>query len=93
MARAIHPKKDIEMALRYAEWQGWRVEVGGSHAWGKLYCPYNSELCRCGAFCISSIWCTPKNPGSHARALCRVVDNCTLNQMRGAKPVSHGRES
>lgn len=93
MARAIHPKKDIEMALLYAEWQGWRVEVGGSHAWGKLYCPYNSELCRCGAFCISSIWCTPKNPGNHARALCRVVDNCTLNQMRGAKPVSHGRES
>lgn len=32
MARASHPKKEIEMALRYAEEQGWRIEVGGSHA-------------------------------------------------------------
>lgn len=32
MARSPHPKKDIEAALRYAESQGRRVEIGGSHA-------------------------------------------------------------
>lgn len=50
MARSPHPKKDIEAALRHAESQGWRVEVGGSHAWGKMYCPYNDAGCRCGEF-------------------------------------------
>ena len=44
MPRRLHPKKEIEAALRHAESKGWRVEVGGSHAWGKMYCPYNSSL-------------------------------------------------
>ena len=50
MARSSHPKKEIEAALRHAESQGWRVEMGGSHAWGKIYCPYNDDGCRCGEF-------------------------------------------
>jgi len=50
MARSSHPKKEVEDALRHAEGQGWRVEVGGSHAWGRMYCPYNDEECRCGEF-------------------------------------------
>ncbi|MCM2568797.1 MULTISPECIES: hypothetical protein [Janthinobacterium] len=81
MARSPHPKKDIEAALRHAENQGWRVEVGGSHAWGKIYCPYNDASCRCGEFCIACIWSTPKNPGNHAQAIRRVVDNCTFNKL------------
>lgn len=24
--------------LKHAEEEGWRVEVGGGHAWGKIYC-------------------------------------------------------
>jgi hypothetical protein len=40
MARKPHSKPDIEAALRHAEKHGWRVEIGGSHAWGKMYCPY-----------------------------------------------------
>jgi hypothetical protein len=76
MARARHPKKEIEAAIQYAEASGWRVAVGGSHAWGKLYCPYNEAECRCGQFCITSIWSTPRNPGNYARKLRRVVDNC-----------------
>ncbi len=80
MARPSHPKKEVEEALRHAEGQGWRVEVGGSHAWGRIYCPYNDEECRCGEFCITSVWSTPKNPGNHARALRRVVDNCTTHR-------------
>jgi hypothetical protein len=77
MARSPHPKKEVEEALKHAEEQGWRVEVGGSHAWGRIYCPYNDEECRCGEFCITS---TPKNPGNHARALRRVVNNCTTHR-------------
>ncbi|NIM41181.1 MAG: hypothetical protein GTN84_08760 [Hydrogenophaga sp.] len=80
MARAAHPKKEVEEALRYAEEHRWRVEVGGSHAWGKLYCPYNDAECRCGEFCITSVWSTPKSAGNHARALRRVVDNCTTRR-------------
>lgn len=82
MARSSHPKKEIEAALRYAEDRGWRVSVGGSHAWGRIYCPYDDERCRCGEFCITSVWSTPKNAGNHARALRRVVDNCTMRRQR-----------
>lgn len=77
MARPIHPRKEIEEALRYAETHGWRVEPGGSHAWGRMYCPYNDPECRCGAFCVTSIWSTPRNASNHAKALRRVVDRCS----------------
>jgi len=80
MVRRAHPKKEIEQVLRYAEQQGWRVVVGGSHAWGKMYCPYDDDECRCGEFCITCIWSTPKNPANHANALCRVVENCSTHR-------------
>ena len=80
MPRTAHPKKEVEEAIRYAETNGWRVEVGGSHAWGPMYCPYNDVECRCGDFCIVSIWGTPKSPGNFARQLKRVVDNCTARK-------------
>ncbi|MGH8226913.1 MAG: hypothetical protein ACREU3_03240 [Steroidobacteraceae bacterium] len=75
--RSRHPKKEVEEALQYAEHAGWQVSIGGSHAWGKIYCPYNDRECRCGEFCIASIWSTPRNPGNHASQIRRVVDNCT----------------
>jgi hypothetical protein len=37
MPRKSHPKKEVEAALRYSESMGWRIEVGGGHAWGKMY--------------------------------------------------------
>lgn len=77
MARATHSKKEVEEALAHAEEHGWRVEVGGSHAWGKMYCPNNDKTCRCGTHCITSIWSTPKNAGNFAKQIRRVVDNCT----------------
>lgn len=80
MARKPHPKKEIEAALCHAEAHGWRVSVGGSHAWGKMYCPDNDENCRCGEFCITSIWSTPKNAGNEAKKIRRVVDNCTTRK-------------
>ncbi len=82
MSRKKHSKQEIEEALRYAEERGWRVAVGGSHAWGKIYCPYNDKGCRCGEFCIASIWSTPKNAGNHAKQIRRTVDNCTRHGAR-----------
>lgn len=84
MARKAHPKQDVERAIQHAESKGWRVEVGGSHAWGKLYCPYNDGECRCGLFCIASVWSTPRNAVSHARDLMRVVDHCRIHRERAA---------
>ena len=77
MARAKHPKKEVEAVLQYAESKNWTVHVGGSHAWGKLYCPNNDSQCRCGTFCIMSVWSTPKNSGNHAKDIKRGVDGCT----------------
>jgi hypothetical protein len=48
-----------------------------------MYCPYNDAECRCGEFCIASIWSTRKNPGNHARQLKCVVDNCLRNKQTG----------
>jgi len=80
MARTPHSNKEVEKALRIAEGHGWRVERGGSHAWGKIYCPYNDVECRCGEFCITSVWRTPRNPDNHAKALLRVVLNCSTRK-------------
>lgn len=77
MVRSVHPKKEVEAALKYAEAKGWRVEIGGAHAWGKIYCPYNDSECRCGEYCITSIWSTPRSVVNHGKAIKRVVDNCT----------------
>ncbi|MEM7595795.1 MAG: hypothetical protein AAF383_30555 [Cyanobacteria bacterium P01_A01_bin.83] len=75
-----HPNKEIRSALEYAKQKGWRVKQGGSHAWGKIYCPYNDSDCRCGEFCKISIWSTPRNPINHAKQIRRVVDNCIYHQ-------------
>ena len=89
MPRKPHPKLEVEAALRKAESEGWRIALGGPHAWGRMYCPYNDETCRCGEFCIASIWSTPKNAGNHARQIGRIVDNCTTHRARQKKdPVS-----
>lgn len=77
MARPKHPDKDIEQALRHAETLGWRVDKARGHAWGRMFCPWNDQDCRCGEFCITSVWSTPRNPKAHARVIRRVVDNCT----------------
>ncbi|GLR45911.1 hypothetical protein GCM10007880_64290 [Mesorhizobium amorphae] len=91
MARKSHPKKEIEAALRHAEAQGWRIEIGGSHAWGKMYCPYNDDQCRCGEFCITSIWSTPKNAGNEAKKLKRLLDNCTTHKAK-TEETAEGKE-
>lgn len=82
MTRSKHPKSEVEVAIQHAEELGWTVKVGGAHARGRMFCPYNDDTCRCGEFCITSIWSTPKNPGNHGRQLRRVVDNCARDKAR-----------
>lgn len=76
MPRKPHPDKDIEAAIKHAESAGWRIEKASGHAWGKMYCPSNAK-CRCGNFCVSSIWSTPRSAHNEARKIRRAVDNCT----------------
>ncbi|CAG9228818.1 hypothetical protein PSP6_520006 [Paraburkholderia tropica] len=82
--RRSHAKKEVEAALVYAETQGWLVMPGkgNGHAWGRMFCPLNQADCRCGEFCITSIWSTPRNAGNHANMLKRVVDNCTAQRVK-----------
>jgi len=84
MSRPRHPDKAIESALVYAEVRGWSVKPASGHAWGRLYCPYNDQTCRCGEFCIVSVWSTPRNADNHARQLLRVVDHCSAGALADA---------
>ncbi|MFZ4964753.1 hypothetical protein ACL9RJ_10820 [Pseudomonas sp. Mn2068] len=92
MARARHPIKEIENVLRHAEECGWRIKVGGSHAWGRMYCPLNSGLCRCGEFCMTSVYSTPRNVYRHVRELRLVIDNCDLNRIDDEPPIEIFKE-
>src|SRR3546814_18049315 len=82
MARSKHPKPEIEAALQHAEEHGWTIKEGGSHAWGRMFCPYNDETCRCGEFCSTSIWSKPRSPGNHGKQLRRVLNNCAREKAR-----------
>jgi hypothetical protein len=71
----IHPNKEIQAVITYAEGLGWIIMKGGSssHAWGKMRCPEGTrEGCP-----QRSIWSTPRNPTQHARQLKRFIDKCT----------------
>lgn len=76
MARKRHPRKEIEAAIKDAEAQGWTVVEGRGHCWGVLRCPWNDVECRCGEFCVTSVWSTPRVPENEARKIKRVVERC-----------------
>ncbi len=78
MVRKKHPAKEVEKALKQAESKGWKVEGSGksAHAWGRLFCPFNDKDCRCGEYCIMSIWSTPRNNTDHARNILKAVNKC-----------------
>lgn len=71
MARPVHPCKEIEAAVAYAEEHGWRWIRLTGHGWGKLLCPRHD---RDG--CTFFVWSTPKHREAHAKALIRAVDRC-----------------
>lgn len=70
--RRRHSNKHIEEAIQYAEEHGWRIVVGGSHVWGKMYCPH---VGRDG--CHISIDGTPRVPEDVAERLRKKVDRCS----------------
>lgn len=77
MPKDKHPSKEVEEALEHARANGWQIERrGNGHCWALMKCPRNDPECRCGEFCITSVFSTPQNPGTHARKLKRLVDNC-----------------
>lgn len=76
MTRNRHPNKEIEQAVRHAESKGWTFRDATGHAWGVLRCPRNDKACRCGTFCSTSVYSTPRNPEGHARRLRQAVDHC-----------------
>jgi hypothetical protein len=68
VARAKHPSKDVEKALKTAEAGGWMITPKTcGHAWGEG---------RCGSGCRISIWSTPKNPTNHAKQIDRAIRKC-----------------
>lgn len=70
MARARHPKKEVEEAFGHAEQAGWVIASKASgHAWGKATCPTEGG-------CVVSIWSTPKSAGNHKKDIIRKVDRC-----------------
>jgi len=79
MARARHPKPEVEAALREAEAAGWTVyPTTAGHRWGYMRC-----LERSRAGCEQSIWSTPRNPGNHAKRLRASVRNCPHHRKDG----------
>lgn len=66
-----HPKKEVADAVAAALAKGWRLQPGGGHVWGTLYC---SHAARDG--CKVRIHSSPQNPGSHARRIRQEVDAC-----------------
>lgn len=69
MARARHPDKHVEAAVRYAEDQGWTLKAQGH--WGRMYCAHaDRDGCQFG------VNGTPRNGDAHARQIRRAVDRC-----------------
>lgn len=67
----MHPNKEIQAALRFAEDRGWSVIPSQrGHCWGVIRCPHGRGGCQ------KSVWSTPRSPENHARALRRFVSSC-----------------
>lgn len=68
MARARHPKKEIEAAIQHAEANGWRVTVGGSHAWA-------SYIARITTPSVVAVNSASRVFGVHRRTQATIHDN------------------
>ncbi|MEO3806956.1 hypothetical protein [Nonomuraea sp. B1E8] len=77
VGRGRHQHNEINAvfrAIRKFEWLT-VVESHNGHRWGWIECA-------CGAP-AQSIWCTPRNPGNHAKRILRWVDEhaeCAKNE-------------
>lgn len=93
MTRSRHPKKEVEAAVQYAERCGWTCVNTKGHAWGKILCPWNDTECRCGEYCIKSVWSTPRVPENLAAQIRRAVDGCVYLQEQGSIAAESGEQS
>ncbi len=73
MKRSKHPNKEIEVAISYAEENGWTYKNSGksAHSWGRLLCPLHTREGH-----QMSIWSTPRNSFNHAQQIRKLVDKC-----------------
>jgi hypothetical protein len=86
--RKQHKNKHIESALKYAELEGWTVELstgGSAHPWATVKCPHNKKTCRNGIWCRFGVWGTPRNPEDFAKKIIKAVDNCEVRRQEKAK--------
>jgi hypothetical protein len=66
-----HPNKHIQAAIEFAIENGWRLEIGGAHAWGTIYCPHGRR-----GGCKQEIWSTPQKPENFAKFIRKIVSRC-----------------
>ena len=66
-----HPNKEVSDAIAHALRLGWTMIDGTGHLYVMLRCPQGD---RTG--CQVPVFCTPKNPGNHARRTIREVNAC-----------------
>lgn len=94
--RKRHVNKHIETALKYAESEGWTVELNSgrsAHPWATMKCPYNIKTCRGGAWCRFGVWGTPTNPETFAKRIRIAVDKCEIHwHERAAQQLQEGLE-
>lgn len=71
--RKVHPNKEIEKAIQYAESSGWRYKKAGesAHAWGRLLCPLQTR-----EGCGMSVWSTPRSADTHAKQIIKRINSC-----------------
>lgn len=73
MARPVHPDKDIEGAVSFAESRMWHFDKPGksAHCWGKLLCPGRGGCCP-----LLFVYSTPRSAFGHAKDIRRRVNAC-----------------
>jgi hypothetical protein len=64
---ARHPNKDIRKEIASAEDDGWTVQPGKNHTWGKLLCGYGCKI---------AVWTSPRNPTAFAKRIREAVQKC-----------------
>ncbi|WP_290523691.1 hypothetical protein [Alcanivorax sp.] len=93
MPRDRHGDWEVEVALLYAQANGWRVEPGAGPAHGRLRRlengKENGKESGDVAFSVMCIWQAPKSAHRHAMQIRRAVDQSM--QGGGREGLWHGR--
>lgn len=82
MKRRIHPNKDIEAALSYAECQGWQVRPGGAHCWGKCIVRGTTKPAAAVSFALAA-------SGAHRTVLITMQGRYVVSSITVASKARH----